>query len=108
VSWQAVAEMSDLAEGEIHKVSPEGVDLVVVRFGAEVEAYLDSCPHEGHPLSLGDLEGDVIICAKHLWEFDARSGKHITRVPRPKNDLKKAPVRIVEGKVEVDVSALFE
>jgi nitrite reductase/ring-hydroxylating ferredoxin subunit len=107
VSWQAVAELSDLAEGEIRKVSPEGLDVILVRFGDEVEAYLDSCPHEGHPLSLGDLEGDVIICAKHLWEFDARSGKHITRVPRAQHDLKKAPARISEGRVEVDVSALF-
>jgi nitrite reductase/ring-hydroxylating ferredoxin subunit len=106
-NWQAVAQLSDLPEGAIHKVSPEGIDVILVRVEGEVAAYLDSCPHEGHPLSLGELEGDVIVCAKHLWEFDARNGKHITRVPRPQNDLRKAPVRLVGEKVEVDVDALF-
>lgn len=107
MSWEAVAELSDLAQGEIRKVNPEGVDLILVRLGDEVMAYLDACPHEGHPLSLGDLHGDVIVCAKHLWEFDARSGAHVTRIPLSRNDLKKAPVRVAGGKVEVDTDALF-
>ena len=105
--WQTVAALSAVPEGEIHKVSPEGLELILLRFGSEVEAYLDCCPHEGHPLSLGALENGVIICARHLWEFDARSGAHITRVPQSQNDLKKAPTRIVGGRVEVDVSSLL-
>ena len=107
MSWEAVAKLADLAEGELRKVSPGGVDLVLVRQGDEVMAYLDRCPHEGHPLSLGDIEGDVIVCAKHLWEFDVRSGAHVTRVPRPQNNLTSVPVRVAAGEVEIDVDALF-
>ena len=39
-------------------------------------------------------------------DLDVRSGEHISRVPRPQFDLKKAPVRIVGEQVEVDVSSL--
>jgi nitrite reductase/ring-hydroxylating ferredoxin subunit len=47
----------------------------------------------------------VLICAKHLWEFDVRTGEHISRVRRPQHDLRPIPVRTVGEDVEVDVSA---
>jgi len=108
VSWRAVAELSEIREGEIYPVNVDGVDLILLRFERGVSAFLDSCPHEGAQLSFGEREGDVLICARHLWEFDVRTGEHISRVRRPEHDLKKAPARIVDGKVEVDVSGLLE
>lgn len=106
--WRAVAELDALREGVINKASSEGAELIVLRFGGELAAFVDSCPHEGHPLCLGELQGDVLVCAKHLWEFDARSGEHISRVRRPEHDLRKLPVRVVAGKAEVDLSGIFE
>lgn len=106
MSFRRVAALSELRDDEILPVHVEGVDLILVRHAGGVAAYLDACPHEGAQLSFGDREGDVIICAKHLWEFDARSGEHISRVRRPQHDLKKAPVRVVDGEVEVDVAGL--
>ncbi len=108
MSWRAVAELSEIRDGEIYPVNIEGIDLILLRFEGGVSAFLDSCPHEGAQLSFGEREGDVLICAKHLWEFDVRTGEHISRVRRPEHDLKKAPARIAGGKVEVDVSGLLE
>ena len=108
MSWQAIADLSQLGEGAIHPVNVDGIDLILLRFAGGVSAFLDSCPHEGAQLSFGEREGDVLICARHLWEFDVRTGEHISRVRRPEHDLKKAPARIVDGKVEVDVSGLLE
>lgn len=108
MTWQAVAELSEIREGAIHPVNVEGIDLILLRFEDGVSAFLDSCPHEGAQLSFGDREGDVLICARHLWEFDVRTGEHISRVRRPEHDLKRAPARVAGGKVEVDVSGLFE
>ncbi len=98
--------MAELREGEIFPVNVDGVGLILMRHEGGIAAYLDACPHEGAQLSFGEREGDVLICAKHLWEFDVRTGEHISRVRRPQQDLKKAPVRIVDEHVEVDVSAL--
>lgn len=108
MSWRAVAELSELREGKIHPVNVEGVDLILLRHEGGVSAFLDSCPHEGAQLSFGSREGDVLVCAKHLWEFDVRTGEHISRVHRPEHDLRKAPARVVDGTVEVDVDGLFE
>ena len=59
------------------------------------------CPHAGHPLSDGVLEGSVIVCVAHGWDFDVRTGH------RP-NDadgfpIPCFPVRIADGHVEVDI-----
>lgn len=107
-NWQPVASLSELPEGEIHPVSVEGADLIVVRSGGNVAVYRDSCPHEGHPLSQGYLEDEVIVCAKHLWEFDACTGRHISRVHRPEHDLKKPGSRIVDGRLEVDLDSFLK
>lgn len=98
--------MAEIREGEIYPVNVDGVDLIIMRFEGGVAAYLDSCPHEGAQLSFGEREGDVLICARHLWEFDVRTGEHISRVHRPQHDLRKAPLRVVDDQVEVDVSGL--
>lgn len=106
MSFQTVVALAQIREGEIYPVNVDGVDLILMRYEDGIAAYLDACPHEGAQLSFGEREGDVLICAKHLWEFDVRTGEHISRVRRPQHDLKKAPVRIVGDQVEVDVSSL--
>lgn len=106
MSFQHAAALADIRDDEIYPVTVAGVDLILVRHAQGISAYLDRCPHEGAQLSFGEREGDVIICARHLWEFEAKSGEHISRVHRPQHDLKKVPVRVVGDAVEVDVSGL--
>jgi 3-phenylpropionate/trans-cinnamate dioxygenase ferredoxin component len=106
VSWQAVVKLSEIREDEIYPANVEGVDLILLRHEGGISAYVDACPHEGAQLSFGERQGDVLVCAKHLWEFDVRSGEHISRVRRPQHDLRKAPVRVVGEDVEVDVAGL--
>jgi len=106
VSFRPAAALAEIRDDEIYPVTVDGVPIVLVRHAEGVSAYLDRCPHEGAELSFGERQGDVLICARHLWEFDARSGEHISRVRRPQHDLKKVPARIVGEAVEVDVSGL--
>ncbi len=35
----------------------------------------DQCPHDGGLLSDGFMEGDTLVCGRHGWEFDARTGQ---------------------------------
>lgn len=104
MSFQKAAALGDIREDEIYPVNVDGVDVILMRHEGGVVAYLDACPHEGFQLSFGSREGDVLICAKHLWEFDVRSGEHISRVRRPQHDLRSVPLRTVGGDVEVDIS----
>lgn len=102
--WQLVMALSDVKDDVVNKAEVRGIQVILLRQGDGVFVYEDACPHEGHPLSQGDLEADVLICAKHLWEFEIQTGKHISRIDRPENNLKCFPVRIVGGSVEIDLS----
>jgi len=103
--WQPVGGIDDIFEGFINKADACGIKLILLQIDGELFAYEDACPHERHPLSLGELEGDILTCAKHLWEFEIRTGKHISRINRPKCDLRSFGVRVVNGVVEVELPA---
>ena len=102
--WRCIASASEVLAGRINKASIGSVNLILLRVDGEVFAYADACPHEGHALSRGELEADVLICAKHFWEFEVRTGKHISRVQRPQCNLKPFAVRLVGERIEVDVA----
>lgn len=35
----------------------------------------NSCPHEGGPLGEGELEGDIVTCPWHGWQFNVKTGQ---------------------------------
>lgn len=77
-------------------------DRIVALFNVDGIMYaLDGvCPHQGGPLGRGCLEGAIVTCPWHGWQFDVRSGSHLLSqtVIQP-----KLPTRIEQGWVEVDV-----
>jgi nitrite reductase/ring-hydroxylating ferredoxin subunit len=92
-------------ENAINPATAEDLNVILIKDQGDVFVYRDECPHEHHPLSVGELEQGVIICRMHLWEFEIRTGQHITRVPMAERNLVHYPVRIVDGKVEIDVAS---
>ena len=104
--WKPAIALDQLTDDGFHAATVGGHKLIVLRADGEIVAYRDACPHEGFALSVtGERQGFVIVCNKHLWEFDAATGEHISRIPRPQCNLRCYPTRVVDGVVEVDVSA---
>jgi toluene monooxygenase system ferredoxin subunit len=66
-----------------------------------IRAYADACPHLGTRLSEGSLNGNVLACATHHWEFDAPSGQGIN--PRTAC-LQSFAVQVENGEILVDVN----
>ncbi len=105
--WQPALPASQVDDLGMHPVAIGEHKLIVLRAEGELIAYRDACPHEGFPLSVhGERQDFVIMCRKHLWEFDTATGEHISRIPRPQCNLQRYPVREVEGMIEVDVGAV--
>jgi nitrite reductase/ring-hydroxylating ferredoxin subunit len=50
------------------------VEIGLFRVGDHVYAMENTCPHAGDPLSEGVLEGCVVVCPAHGWDFDVRTG----------------------------------
>jgi toluene monooxygenase system ferredoxin subunit len=104
--WQPAIPVAKLSEDGFHAATAGEHKLIVLRADGDIVAYRDRCPHEGYALSItGERQDYVIVCNKHLWEFDAATGEHISRIPRPQCNLQRYPTREVDGMVEVDVSA---
>ncbi len=77
--------------------------VFVVRKGAEVFGYVNSCPHVGAPLNLEDdkfldLFQTSILCANHFALFHIESGA-CTRGPCNGRSLQPFPVEVRDGAV---------
>jgi 3-phenylpropionate/trans-cinnamate dioxygenase ferredoxin subunit len=96
-----VAAVSDVPPGALLGVTtPSGERVCLVNCGGEIRAVGDECPHQGFPLSAGELSpGGEIECVWHGARFDCRTGEP-TRGPAD-SPLERYDVRIERGSVLV-------
>lgn len=98
VVWREAMPFDDLWIGDLVGVEVDGHQVLLVNVDDEIRAYRDRCPHQESPLSDGDLDGSLLTCATHLWEFDALSG---CGVNPDDSQLTGYPVRVEDGMIHV-------
>ncbi len=79
MGYQRICSVDDVWEGEM-KAFPLSGDksvLIVNGEGGVLRAFDATCPHQEYPLSEGSLEGNILTCAMHLWQFDIVSGEGV-------------------------------
>ncbi len=110
-AWQRVARLEKLEDPGTRGFAHAGWEHYgfVVRDGAHVAAFVNVCPHAGHPLHYAPhafltADGALIICSSHGAVFDKRSGECVGG-PCPGSRLQPVQVRVVDGWVEVAVGA---
>jgi toluene monooxygenase system ferredoxin subunit len=99
--WHDVMPLSELWVGELVGVEVAGHDVLLANVGGEVRAFEDRCPHLSTPLSDGMLDGNVLMCSAHLWEFDCLTGKGINPTSC---GLSAYAVRVEDGTIQVGVA----
>lgn len=79
--------------------SPDGNVIAIFRTADDgVFALDDKCPHKGGPLSQGIVCGETVACPLHNWCIDLKEG---TAVAPDEGHVKRHPVRVVDGRVEL-------
>jgi nitrite reductase/ring-hydroxylating ferredoxin subunit len=92
-------EADALWDGEMESFDVGDAEVLVVKVDGQIRAYDGICPHQSQSLVEGDLEGGVLTCRAHEWQFDARTGAGIN--PRG-TCLQRHDIRLTrDGMVEV-------
>lgn len=69
-----IAAVDDLWSGEMRGYVVRGKKVLLVRLEDTICAYEDRCGHQGVLLSKGSLEGRVLTCGAHQWQYDICTG----------------------------------
>ena len=100
-NWHPTIDLTELTEQDPKAITVAGDSIALCLIDGQVQAFNNSCPHAGLPLDGGAVEGCVITCPFHGYTFDMCSGKNTTFDNDPA--LEKFPVRIVDGKIEIQI-----
>jgi nitrite reductase/ring-hydroxylating ferredoxin subunit len=98
--WHDVCSLDEVPDGNILTRIKGGADLLVYRNGPQVTCMPNWCPHRGYPFDGSQVLDGVLICAYHCYEFRLDNGECLTDPGMP---LRMLPVRIREGRVEVEL-----
>jgi nitrite reductase/ring-hydroxylating ferredoxin subunit len=99
--WHPTLPLNELAPGTLIAWKHDGRQLVLVHTEAgQVHALDNRCPHEGYPLSTGDLKGRALTCCWHNWKFDVTSGACLLG----EEPVRSFPTRSRNGVIEVDLA----
>jgi hypothetical protein len=92
---------SDFPAGApVLRKGPGGLRFACVREGEAVHAVDDRCPHQGYPLSQGEVRGGVLTCRWHNWKFELASGA----CAFGGEPVRRYATRIEDGRVRLDLA----
>ena len=95
-----VAKVDDFPPGEARVFYVRGTEIAVFNVDGNFYALDSLCPHLGGPLVAGTVEGNVVTCPWHRWQFNLETG--ICPV-NPSFSARSYPVQIVDGKIRIKV-----
>jgi ferredoxin-nitrite reductase len=99
--WVRVAKFSDLAPERACVVRAGGQNIALVCTTEGLYAMGDACPHSGGSLGEGPVQGCILTCPLHGWQFDSKTGKSLTE-KRPNQRL--FPVKVDGDDVLVEIA----
>ena len=100
VDFVRVAAVDDVAPGSGKVVVANGRALALFNVDGSFYALDNTCLHRGGPVGEGDLEGVVVTCPWHGFQYDVTTGRNVFD---PEVGLETFPVRVTDGDVEVAV-----
>ena len=100
MAFRVALDSEALPDGQPTAVQVGDEQLCLIRLDDDIVAFADRCPHRGAPLSEGTLDGAVLTCARHTWQFDVRTGTPVRLRAPDRLDLRATRER--DGVVEVD------
>lgn len=77
MALERAAKVAEIPAGSIKEVQVGGKPVALANVGGKFYAINNTCLHRGGPLGQGFLEGSVVTCPWHGWQFDVTTGKAV-------------------------------
>ena len=71
-----VASTQEIPEGEGRCFEVNDQQVAVFYVDGNFHAMDNVCPHQGGPLGEGELDGNLVTCPWHAWDFDVTTGEN--------------------------------
>ena len=75
MAFVRAAKAADVPAGTIREFQVGGKAIALANVGGQFHAISSTCLHRGGPLGDGPLEGSVVTCPWHGWQYDVSTGK---------------------------------
>ena len=75
MAFLRAARKDEIPAGSIREFQVNGKTLALANVDGEFYATNNTCLHRGGPLGQGELNGKVVTCPWHGWQYDVTSGK---------------------------------
>ena len=69
------AKAAEIPPGTIREFQADGKAIALANVGGKFYAINNTCLHRGGPIGQGPLEGSVVTCPWHGWQYDVTTGK---------------------------------
>jgi nitrite reductase (NADH) small subunit len=100
MAFVRAAGISEIPAGKIAEVKVNERCVALANVAGKFYAISGICLHQGGPLGEGDLDGQVVMCPWHGWQFDVTTGKI---APNQGMGVETYPVEVRGDEVFIDV-----
>jgi nitrite reductase (NADH) small subunit len=76
--WVVVCRLQDIPPGRGWPVQVADLRIAVFQTAGGVRAVENCCSHVGNPIDDGPVSGEILTCPWHGWQYDLRTGHHLT------------------------------
>src|SRR5687767_6605078 len=98
--WYRIASVDECLPGDSRELVAGDRVVALYNVAGTYHALDGVCPHQGGPLGKGRLEGCIVTCPWHGWQFDVTTGQH-----QASQSLRHPmyPTKVEEGEVWVEI-----
>ncbi len=98
--WIRVAKSDEIELGKGIVAEVNDLSLAVFNIDGTFHAIDNTCMHRGGPLGEGDLEGEIVSCPWHGWEYNVKNGHCVNN---PSSHVKSYPTKVEGGDIHVEL-----
>lgn len=105
---EKITTIDEISIGEMRSFIIKNREILIANVDGKFFAMDNRCSHMGGKLSLGTLEGDIVVCPRHGSRFNVRSGEavqgpKILLIRMGTKNLSTYPIMIQDKDIMIDI-----